>query len=72
MMDLFPESISNEIFRKKHNFEYANSVNHIKFLKQNYDIPRYTKQVYGDRFPQIEMGIPIKNADDITKEYNRD
>ena len=29
--------------------------------KQHYDdIPRYTKQVYGDKFPQIEMNIPIK------------
>ena len=38
-----------------------NSMSHIKMFKQHYDdIPRYTKQVYGDRFPQIEMSIPIK------------
>ena len=30
-------------------------------FKQHYDdIPRYTKDVYGDKFPQIEMRIPIK------------
>ena len=58
-MDLSPESISNHIYRDKHNLEYANSMNHIKMFKNDYDIPRYTKQVYGDRFPQIEMSIPI-------------
>ena len=72
MLDLLPESISNETYRDKHNFEYANSMNHIKMFKQYYDISRYTKQVYGDRFPQIEMSIPIKNANAITKEYNKD
>ena len=50
MMDLLPESISNEIYRNKHNLEYANSMNHKKMSKQDYDIPRCTKQVYGDRF----------------------
>ena len=30
-------------------------------FKQHYDdIPRYAKQVYGDKFPYIEMNIPIK------------
>ena len=30
-------------------------------FKQHYDdIPRYTKRVYGDRVPQIEMKIQIK------------
>ena len=30
-------------------------------FEQHYDdIPRYTKQVYGDKFPQIEMHIPIR------------
>ena len=29
-------------------------------FQQHYDdIPRYTKQVYGDRFPQIEMRIKV-------------
>ena len=42
-------------------------------FKQHYDdIPRYTKQVYGDKFPQIEINIPIKNGNAFTKEYNRD
>ena len=36
-------------------------MNHIKMFKQHYDyIPRYTKQVYGDKFPQIERNISIK------------
>ena len=31
-------------------------------FKQHYeDIPRCTKHVYGDKFPQIEMNIPIQN-----------
>jgi len=35
---------------------------HIKMFKQHYDdLPRYTKQVYGDRIPPIEMNIPIKD-----------
>ena len=59
MMDLLPESISNKIYRDKHNLEYANNMNRIKMFKQDYDIPRYTKQVYGDRFPQIEISIPF-------------
>ena len=71
MMDLLPESISNKIYRDKHNFEYANSMNHITMFKQDYDIPRYTKPAYGDRCPQIEMSIPIKKANAITKEYNK-
>ena len=24
------------------------------------DIPRYTKAIYGDKFPQINISIPIK------------
>ena len=37
-------------------------MNHIKMLRQHYDgIPRYTKQVYGDKFPHIDMNIPIKH-----------
>ena len=36
-------------------------MNHRTMLKQHYDdIPRYTKRVYGDRFPHVEMNIPIK------------
>ena len=50
-MDLLPESIANQIYSDKHNLEYASSMNHIMF-KNDYDIPRYTKQVYGDRVPQ--------------------
>ena len=38
-----------------------NSMIHTKMFKQHYDeIPRYTKQVHGDRFPQVDMNIPIK------------
>ena len=62
MMDLLPESISNKICRGKHKLEYANSMNHIQTFKQDYDIPRYTRQVYGDRFPQIDMSIPIEKC----------
>ena len=62
MMDLLPESISNQIYRDKHNLEYATSMNHIKMFKQDYDIPRYTEQVYGDRFLRIEISIPIKKC----------
>ena len=41
-------------------------------FKRHYDdIPRYTKQVYGEKFQQIEMKIP-KNVNAITKESNRD
>ena len=61
-MDVLPESISSQIYRDKHNLEYANSMNHINMFKQAYDIPRYTKQVYGDRFPQIETSIPVKKC----------
>ena len=61
MMDLLPEPILNTMYSNTHNLEYMNSMNHIKMFKQRYDdIPRCTKQVYGDRFPQIEMSIPIK------------
>ena len=36
-------------------------MNHMKMFKQHYDdIPRYTKQVNGDRFPQIYMHIPMQ------------
>ena len=59
MMDVLPDSILNKIYRDKHNLEDANSMNHITMFKQDYDIPRYTKQVYGDRFPQIGVSIPI-------------
>ena len=63
MMGLLPEPILNEINSNKHNLEYMNGMNHIKMLKQHYDaIPRYTKQVYGDRLPQIEIKIPIKQC----------
>ena len=42
--------------------EYVNSMNQVKMFKQHYDdIPRYINEVYGDRFPQIEINIPIKN-----------
>ena len=61
MMDLLPEPILNKIYSHKHNLGYINSVNHIQMFKQHYDdIPRYTKQVYGDILPQIDMNIPIK------------
>ena len=30
------------------------------FIKHYDDIPRYTKQVYGDKFPLVEMNIPVK------------
>ena len=49
----------NEIYREKHNVEYIDSMNHVNMFRQHYeDIPRYTKQVHGDKFPQIEMNIP--------------
>ncbi len=61
IMDILPEPVLNEVFRYKHNMEYVNSMNHVKMFKQHYDdIPRYIKEVYGDRFPQIEINIPIK------------
>ena len=60
MMDLLPEPIFNKIYRNKHNLEYINSMNRIKMFKRHYDdIPRYTKEVNGDKFQQIEMNIPI-------------
>ena len=61
MMDLLPEQILNKMYRYKNNLEYINSMKHINMFEQHYDdIPRYTKQVYGDKFPQIEMHIPIR------------
>ena len=61
MVDLLPETVLNKIYKDKPNLEYIDSINHIKMFKQHYDgIPRYTKQVYGDRFPQIDKNIPIK------------
>ena len=63
MMDLLPEQILNKTYSNKHNLEYMNSMDHIKMLKKHYDdIPRYTKQVYGDIFPQIDMNIRIKTC----------
>ena len=60
MMDLLLEQISNKIYRDKDNLEYIDSINHIKMFKQHYgDIPRYTKQVCGDKFPQININILI-------------
>jgi len=63
MMNLLPETILDKIYGYKHDLEYANNMNHIKMFKQDYDIPRYKKQVYSDRFPQIEMSIPIKKCE---------
>ena len=61
MVKLLPEPILNEIYKNKHNLECINSTNHRKVFKQHYDdIPRHTKQAHGDKFPQIEMHIPIK------------
>ena len=61
MMDLLPEPILDKVYRGKYNLGYINSMNPIKMLKQHYDdIPRYAKQVYGDRFQQIEMNMPTK------------
>ena len=60
-MDILPEPVLNEVFRYKHNMEYVNTMNHIKMFKQHYDdIPRHIKYVYGDRFPQVKINIPIK------------
>ena len=74
MMDLLPEPILNKASKNKHNLDYINSINHTKMFKQHHDdIPRYTKLVYGDRFPQIDMRRPIKtHVNAITKECNRD
>ena len=61
MMDLLPEHILKTSYRHKHDLEYISSMDHIKMFKQHYDdIPRYIEQVYGDRFQQIELNIPIK------------
>ena len=69
MMKLLPEPILNEGFKNKHNLDCINSMNHIKMFKHHYDdIPRYTKQVYGDKFPQVELNIPIFKHNAITKE----
>ena len=56
-MDLLPEPILHKLYRA----ESVDSMNHINMFKQHYDdIPRYTKQVDGDRFAQIDMNIPSK------------
>ena len=61
MIDLLPETILNKAHKDKHNLEYIDSINHTKMFKQHYDgIPRYTKQVYGDKSPHIDINIPIK------------
>ena len=61
MMELLPEPTLNKICRDKHSLECIDNINHINMFKQHYDdIPRYTKQVYGDRSPQINISIPIK------------
>ena len=69
MMDLLPETVVNKSCKDKHNSEYIDSINHINMFKQHYDdIPRYTKPVYGDKFPQIDINTPIKkNVNTITK-----
>ena len=60
-MGLLPEPILNKIYRDKHNLEYIDSISHIPILKQDYaDIRRYTKQVYGGKFPQMNINVPIK------------
>ena len=52
MMDLLPEAFLDKINKDEHNLEYIDSINHIKMFEQHYDgIPRHTKQVYGDEFP---------------------
>ena len=60
MMDLLPETVLNKIYKYKHHLEYIDSINHINMFKQHYDdIPRYTKPIYGDKFQQINITIPI-------------
>ena len=52
MMDLLPETVVNKIYKDKHNLENIDSINHKDMFKQHYDdIPRYTKAIYGDKFP---------------------
>ena len=54
MMDLLPETIVNKFHKDEHNLECIDSINHVKLFKQHYDdIPRYTKPIYGDKFPHI-------------------
>ena len=73
MMDLLAETILNKIHTDKRHLEYTNSMNHVNMFKQHYDeIARYTKEVYCDEFPRIEMNIQIKNMLLPLKEYNRD
>ena len=61
MMDLLPETVLNTNYKDNHTLEYTDSINHINMFKQHYDgIPRYTKRVYGNTFPQLEINIPIK------------
>ena len=69
MMDLLPETVVNKFYKDKHNLEYIDSITHIKMSKQHYDdIHRYTKPIYGDKFPQIDINIPIeKKTSTITK-----
>jgi len=63
MMDLLPEPMLNRMYGEKRNCEYIESMNHTKMFRQHYDdIPRYTKQVYGDKIPQREMDMPIKTC----------
>ena len=50
----------NKFYKDKHNLECMDSINHIKMLDQHYDdIPRYTKPLYGDKFPHININIPM-------------
>ena len=61
MIGLLPEPIIDEIFKGKHNLEYAISMKHIKMFKQYYDdIPRYVNNGCGDRFSEVKIDIPIK------------
>ena len=54
MIDLLPETILNKAYKDKHDLEYIDSINHVNMLKQSYDdIPKYTKQLYNDKLPQI-------------------
>ena len=63
MMDLLPETVLNKNYENVQNLEYIDSINHINMFKQHYDdIPRYTKPTYGDKFPQININIPIKKC----------
>ena len=61
MIGVLPESIIDEIFKGKHNLEYAHSMRHVKMFKQYYDdIPRYVNNGCGDRFSEVKIDIPIK------------